>query len=126
MSLNPEAEKMIGVFSDFLNAHSLANHEEDNLVIRANYDEENDPPRVLLDHADFIDEYRIIHLYAHPYHDEGGPNRLTGFFSGWRNQAGEIEWDLDELIQYFDATYSVILDNGQRTDAWPSNSIHKP
>ena len=119
--MDAQTEKMIGVFTDFLNAHHKANN-EDFTVERKHYDEENDPPRTLLDHADFVNETRLIQLYAHPYHDEGGPNILTGFFSGWRNKAGELEWDLDELLQCFDTQYAVILDNGHRSDAWPKEA----
>jgi len=114
---SPEAEKMIEVFSDFLNAHAADNREE-YIVKRSDYDEYDDPPKVLLDHIYAGDSIRVISLYAHPFHDEGGPNFLTGFFRNW---GPDDSWDLDELLQYFDTDYTVILHNGLRSDAWPES-----
>jgi hypothetical protein len=107
---------MIEVFTDFLNCHHADNREEF-LVTRDHYNEENDPPRVLLDAWISGYETRIIHLYAHPYHDEGGPNILTGFFRQW-----DDDWELEELLQNFDTDYSIILHNRARTDAWPESA----
>src|SRR5215831_15252430 len=74
---DPETEKMIEVFSDFLNAH-FADNRDETMVRREDYDEYDDPPKIYADNEINWD-YRIITLYAHPFHDEGGPNILTGF-----------------------------------------------
>ena len=128
-NLSPEAEKMIEVFTDFINCHAAANREE-YIVTRSDYEYQqhgvNDSPKILSDltHAIYVAEgdLRIITLYASPFHDEGGPNILTGFFRRtWSDEA----WDLDELLQYFDTDYSVILHNGHRSDAWPEEVQHE-
>lgn len=120
MPLNPEAEKMIEVFTDFVNCH-LAAQRDDYTISRKDYDYQDEgydgTPKILLDQVllkDTIYEHRIITIYADPYQDEGGPNHLTGFFRPY-----DGGWDLDELLQLFDTEYHTLLENGHRTDAWP-------
>jgi hypothetical protein len=108
--LDMEAEKMIQVFSDWLNKHHEANGET-HRVIRDHYNEWDDAPRVLFDENVFpgsILERRALCLYTSPYHDEGGPNILTGFFA-YDDLNG---WSLDTLLQYFDTEDHVVYING--------------
>lgn len=121
-ALNPEAEKMIEVLTNWLNKHHEANG-DDALVNRANYDEvPHDEPRILLDWNQ--DGDRIIRLYANAYHDEGGPAYLTGFFDyddgmRWDNETRSMEpivepnWTLDAMVFEFDTLHTMIWSDGQ-------------
>jgi hypothetical protein len=113
--LNKEVEKMIDTFTDFLNAHAVVLDEPQ--VFRDFYDDYEDPPKVYIDYT-LGDSLRTIQIYAHPFHDEGGPNILTGFF---RNYDSPPNWELDTLVQDFDATHSILLLDGKHTDAWPDD-----
>jgi len=104
--MDAQSEKMIEVYSGWLNRHHAAN-EDDHQVLRAHYDEWDDPPRVLLDThllTRTIYERRIITLICSPYHDEGGPAILTGFF--------DDEGTLRTMLCNFDTDDSVIFING--------------
>lgn len=121
--MDQEAEKMIEVFTDFINAHA-ADNREDTILRREDYEPDpawgiEDSPRVIFDNQHyFYRQQRTIQLYVNPFHDEGGPSLLTGFFSQWEGQNGD-SWDLDELLLFFDTEYATIIHNGLRTDAWP-------
>jgi hypothetical protein len=116
-TLAPEAERMIEVYTEWLNKHHEDN-EDDYRITRGDYDLVlGDEPKVLLDWAERED--RIIRLYANAYHDEGGPCYLTGFFSfddGIRygdNQVNEDpKWILDAMVQEFDTLHALIWTDG--------------
>jgi hypothetical protein len=126
--LSDEDEKMLEVFTDWLNKHHEANNEDYRLT-RDSYNEYSDPPRVLFDIA--RDGSRTIQLYANPYHDEGGPNILTGFFEyddGIRfdNESKRMEpmvepaWYLRAMVQEFDTLHALIwTDGGYNTNSLP-------
>ena len=115
--MDAEHEKMIEVFTEWLNRWHTENDADGIQLTREEYDLYDDPPRVLADNELQGQEIRIITLYAHPYHDEGGPNFLTGFFSwddGFRYERDDEEphWILDALVQYFDTDYNMIFRGG--------------
>lgn len=109
--LSKEAEGVLEIFTDYLNEW----HEEDRDLIgptitRADYDDDQYDlhPRVLLDHIEGDTQTRIIRIWADPFHDEGGPNILTAFYS-----RPAIDWELDLILQWFDTTYEVVYKDGQ-------------
>jgi hypothetical protein len=133
--MNTEAERMIEVFTDWLNKHHEAN-DDDYRITRNDYTSDislgdthfHDEPLILADVL--IDEgfhlaQRIIILHADPYHDEGGPNRLTGFFShddGYRvdtlhEDHEQPRWILDAMVQYFDTMHQMIFTDGHYAPA---------
>lgn len=105
--MDAQCEKMIEVYSEWLNQHHAANGESFR-VSRSNYDEYNDPPQLLLDSDKILSgsiyERRIITLICSPYHDEGGPAILTAFFDGNH---------LHTMLQHFDTDDSIIFLNGR-------------
>jgi hypothetical protein len=115
--MDAEPERMIEVYSDWLNKHHEAN-DDDYRISRADYDEvPGDEARVLFDWDQRED--RLIRIYANAYHDEGGPCFLTGFFSyddgiryGDDQPNDEPRWVLDAMVQEFDTLHSLIWTDG--------------
>lgn len=106
MGMNDEMERMLEVFTEWLNKWQEA-EQSDYRIERSNYDECDDPPRLLnrsIILPGTIYERYIVTVICNPLHDEGGPNILTGFFNP--------EGDLETVIQYFDTMDSAFYING--------------
>lgn len=98
--MTPHTEEMLKVYTDFLNAWHAAQDDEDCRVTRAMYDEYEDPPYIIFEHTEAT---KVIALHCNPYHDEGGPTVLTGFFEDEsRYGDGVAKWVLTDMIQEFD------------------------
>lgn len=121
--MDDQAERMIEVHMDFINAHAKDSGMPDpSLVTREDYEPPELPechPKVIGDITfPHYTDHRMLTIRVDPYQDEGGPGLLTGFF-----RAGPEGWDdrqaPDTLLFEFDTEHMVILLNGQYTDAWP-------
>lgn len=106
-----------------------------------------DPPRLVMDWTDPEDkEDRIIQLRATPYHDEGGPSQLTGFFeldngvrwvqsqsvetgerSGKFEKVDEERWVLKAVLCEFDTIHSLLFTDGKlNEDVLPGKTKDQP
>jgi hypothetical protein len=119
MTLTSEqAEKMIEVFTDWLNELNARNARQGETpqapITRADWDDEHDSPQILSDVincAGSIIAQRIVSLLANPFHDEGSTTVMTGFFS--HDDFSEVHtWELDLLVSCNDTTYSVVYQEG--------------
>lgn len=87
-------------------------------VTRENYDEYDDPAKIL--NWVFTDRLMVT-IYANPYHDEGGPTILTAIFEHAFELSDNEQWGYDPhkdmpleiLIMSFDTLAQVIWDHGE-------------
>lgn len=100
---DPATEKIIELYSQWLNTHHRAN-DEDVVVKREDYDEYDDAPRVLSDVR--TDYYRIVTLSLTPYHD--GHATLVAFVTEHRVHA---------IVQEFDTNVHMIYEDGEFVSA---------
>lgn len=121
--LSPEAEVMIEKHMEWLNGWQAHWDKEHKLgkgfsaVTRRDYDGFElpdggwceDVPRLYVDQT-VGDGTRLILLTVSPFHDEGGPGWLFGWFI---NYDSPPEWELDLLVYEFDTQYSMIWGNGK-------------
>lgn len=116
--MDAQTEKVISVFSDFLNAWSDSSDYPEGKVTRDDFEPTRYGPRLIvdLDHTWASGTMRVITMFVDPFQDEGGANFLTAIFG---RLTDEHLWELLTLVQYFDTETHTLIDNGRRTAAWP-------